>query len=69
MKRCEVTITTRPFDYMDIATPCIFMPILGTCFFAFQYNLGTFLSLQVVNVSLNLDALKLNWVIDIVIYT
>jgi hypothetical protein len=33
---------SRPFDYMDIATPCIFMPILGTCFFAFQHNLGTF---------------------------
>jgi hypothetical protein len=31
-----------PFDYMDIATPCIFMPILGTCYFAFQHNLGTF---------------------------
>jgi hypothetical protein len=34
----------RLFDYMDIVTPCIFMPtsILGTCFFAFRHNLGTF---------------------------
>jgi hypothetical protein len=29
---------TRPFDYMDIATPCIFYAHFGHIFFAFQHN-------------------------------
>jgi hypothetical protein len=40
---------------------------LGTCFFAFQLNLGAF-CLQFVDVSLNFDTLKLNWVTKIFIF-
>jgi hypothetical protein len=49
----------------------VFMPILGEFFSSFQhnFNLGTFCRCKVVDVSLNIDALKFNWVIDIVIYT
>jgi hypothetical protein len=38
-------------------------------FLAFQHNLGTFCLCKWSTLSLNFDALKLNWVIDIVIYT
>jgi hypothetical protein len=48
-------------------TPCIFIPILGTCFFAFQLNLGAF-CLQFVDVSLNFITLKLNLVTKIGIF-
>jgi hypothetical protein len=41
--------------------------ILGTCFFAFQLNLGAF-CLQFIDVSLNFDTLKLNWVTKISIF-
>jgi hypothetical protein len=47
--------------------PYIFIPILGTCFFAFQLNLGAF-CMQFVDVSLNFDTLKLNWVTKIGIF-
>jgi hypothetical protein len=52
---------------LETFTPCIFIPILGTCFFAFQLNLGAF-CLQFVDVSLNFDPLKLNWVTKIGIF-
>jgi hypothetical protein len=32
----------RPLHCAETFTPCIFIPILGTCFFAFQLNLGAF---------------------------
>jgi hypothetical protein len=57
----------RPLHCTETFTPCIFKPILGTCFFAFQLNLGAF-CLQFVDVSLNFDALKLNWVTKISIF-
>jgi hypothetical protein len=58
---------SRPLHCTETFTPCIFIPILGTCFFAFQLNLGIF-CLHFVDVSLNFDTLKLNWVAKICIF-
>jgi hypothetical protein len=57
----------RPLHCTETFTPCIFIPILGTCFFAFQLYLGAF-CLQFVDVSLNFDTLKLYWVSKIGIF-
>jgi hypothetical protein len=68
MRGCEVSrLETSPGLSIETFTPCIFIPILGTCFFAFQLNLGEF-CLQFVDVSLNFDTLKLNWVTKIGIF-
>jgi hypothetical protein len=57
----------RPLLCTETFTPCIFIPILGTCFCAFQLNLGAF-CLQFVDVGLNVDTLKFNWVTKIGIF-
>jgi hypothetical protein len=53
-------MTGRPLHCTETFTSCIFIPILDTCFFAFQLNFGAF-CLQFGDVSLNFDTLKLNW--------
>jgi hypothetical protein len=54
----KCVLVVRPLHCTETFTP------LGTCFFAFQLNLGTF-CLQFVDVSLNFDTLKLNCVTKI----
>jgi hypothetical protein len=47
-------VQCRPRHCAGTFTPCIFIPILSTCFFAFQLNLGAF-CLQFVDVSLKIE--------------